>query len=400
MTLRREAISLGSLSLLTRSTGASIRNSTTMIDTIILSLPIEKVRTLDLIASGVERWDMQDRTKAHEKYVKNPSLRDKASGLYFPNLTAHNRKAGPVWVRTMDIQVSAPKLLYQNNLDELVESDFEKVVEALADRLLRMGAVVAQQHLRDAEVRAVHYSKNVELKGGYTSQYVIRELGKINPNKHFDFARARFVNDGENLYMHTRAHEFVIYDKISDLAKDKKRAIDKYQTPYQQELFKGLNRQKEILRLEIRLSQKRKLNAIFEKLGFAKNPTFHDAFSLDKSTKVINYYWDTMIAGQSASLFVPSPTPKDLLNQVLIARKSAKGKTAVYLAALILFARDGNGLRELRSILAKRVDDRTWYRIVGEFRGIVADLGNVRPRDWYEQVQKGLLSYQPLHIVL
>jgi len=112
---------------------------------------MEKVRTLDLIASGVERWDMQSRTKAHEKYVKNPSLRDKASGLYFPTLTVHNRKVGPVWVRTMDIQVSTPKLLYKNNLDELIESYFERVIEALADRLLLLGVVVAPQHLREAE---------------------------------------------------------------------------------------------------------------------------------------------------------------------------------------------------------------------------------------------------------
>ena len=369
-----------------------------MIDTVILSLPIEQVRTLDLTASGVEKWDMQARTKAHEKYVKNPSLRDKESGLYFPILTAHKRKIMSVWVRTVDIQLSAPKLLYQNNLDELIESDFERVVGALADRLLRMGVVVAPQHLIDAEVRAVHYSKNIELKGGYTAQYIIRELGKINPNKHFDFARARFLNDGENLYMHTKAHEFVIYDKISDLAKDQKRAIDKAQTSYQQSLFEPLNRQKEILRLEIRLCHKRKMNTVFKKLGLKENPTCREVFSLEKSTKVINYYWDTMIAGQSAALFVPSPTPKDLLNQVLIARKSAKGKTAIYLAALVLFARDGNGLRELRSILAKRIDDRTWYRISSEWQGIIADLGDVRPRDWYDQVQKGLLSYQPIHI--
>ncbi|OHA91880.1 MAG: hypothetical protein A2758_01230 [Candidatus Zambryskibacteria bacterium RIFCSPHIGHO2_01_FULL_49_18] len=369
-----------------------------MIDTIVISLPMEKVRTLDLIASGVERWDMQSRTKAHEKYVKNPSLRDKASGLYFPTLTVHNRKVGPVWVRTMDIQVSTPKLLYKNNLDELIESYFERVIEALADRLLLLGVVVAPQHLREAVVRAVHYSKNFELGGGYTAQYIIRELGKINPNKHFDFARARFVNDGENLYLHTRAHEFVLYDKVADLAKDEKRAMDRDPTPYQQALFESLNRQKEILRLEVRLCQKRKMNSVFKELGFAENPTFREVFSLEKSQKVLNHYWDTMIAGQSAALFVPSPTPKDLLNQVLIARQDAKGKTAVYLAALLLFARYGNGLRELRSILAKRIDDRTWYRIAADLHGIAADLGNVRPRDWYDQMQKGLSTYQPIHI--
>ena len=369
-----------------------------MIDTIILSLPMEKVRTLDLSGYGVEKWDMQARAKAHEKYVKNPSLRDKASGLYFPTLTGHRRKAGIAWVKTLDIQFSAPKLLYLNNLDELAERDFEKVVDALADRIERMGIYITKQHLRDAEVRAIHYSKNIELKGGYTSQYIISELGKINLNKRFDLTRARYMNDGQSLCLYAVAHSFVLYDKIADLAKGPKRAIDKGQTPYQMSLFTQLRSLREVLRLEIRLSQKRKMNALLKQLGFAENPTFRDVFSKAKSKKVLGHYWDTMIAGHSIALFAPSLTAKDLLKQVLIARKSAKGKTAVYLTGLLLLAREGNGLRELRSMLVKKSNDRTWYRIAAEVRAIAADLNKVRSRDWFDQVQKALSTYQPIHI--
>lgn len=224
-----------------------------MIDTVILSIPTEQILSLDLSTYGVEPWDLQSKTSAYEKYVKNPSRRDLESGLYFPRLTGYKRKNGHLtWQKNVKIEFSAPKLLYQNNLDELVDEDFEKVVTALADRLRRMGIEIREQYLRDAEVRSVHYSKNVELTGGYTAQFVIGELGKINLNKRFDLTRARFMNDGQSLYLYTISHSFVLYDKVADLGKSKKRAMDNDQPLPQTCLFRELNQKKEILRLEVR----------------------------------------------------------------------------------------------------------------------------------------------------
>lgn len=370
-----------------------------MIDTVILTLPRDKATILDLTGRGVSKWDLQERTKTYEKYVKNASSKDKESGHYFPRLTGISRAEGKsTWQKSIKIEFSAPKLLYQNNLDELRDDDFERVVDVLDDRLKQLGVAFPIDALRNAPVSVVNYSKNIELTDGYTAQYVISELGKINANKRFDLTRTRFMNDGQSLYLYTAAHSFTIYDKIADLAKDKKRAIDKDQTPYQTSLFKELKRQKEILRLEVRLSQKRKMNALFKELGFATDPTFRDVFSTKKSKKVVNHYWETLIAGFSISLFTHSDTPKDLLRRILVARKGAKGKTAIYLVGLLLLARDENGIRELRSILGKKSDDSTWYRFASDIRGIAADLGKMRPREWYEQVQKALSSYQLMQV--
>lgn len=370
-----------------------------MIDTVILSLPREQVRDVNL--NGSPGWDMQSHSKAYTKYVKNPSKRHLDSGLYFPRLTGDKRPdgtfAGP---REVKIEFSVPKLLYQNNLDELGESDFEKVITTLGNRLERMDTIINLQHLRDAKVRAVHYSKNIELKDGFTSQYVLRELGKINLNKHFDLSRARFTNDGECLYFYTVAHSFVLYDKVADLNKGSKRAIDKEQPPQQMSMFKVLRKEKEILRLEVRLSQKRKMSTLFKKLGFKENPTFQEVFSKTISKKVVGHYWDTMVAGYSTALFVPSFEPKDVLKQVLLARRKAKGKTAIYFTGLLLLGRDANGLRELRSMLKKTCDDRTWFRLAADIREIQSDLGKIRLRSWFEQVQKGLSDYKPIHIDL
>jgi hypothetical protein len=205
------------------------------------------------------------------------------------------------------------------------------------------------------------------------------------------------MNDGQSLYAYTEAHSLVIYDKVAEDSRGKKQAIDRDQTAYQLSLLKQLaeaEQPREILRIEVRVSQKRKLNSLFEQLGFAKDPTFQDVFCKEKSKAIVLHYWNTMIAEDSMVLFAHSLTIKDLLNQVLVARKDAKGKTAIYLTALLFLAREGNGLRELRTMLSKGNNDRTWYRMVGDLRAITADLGKLQPRGWYDQIKQAFNDYR------
>ena len=366
-----------------------------MIDTIILLLPKEQTKA----TTGSDPWSLQSRTPVYDKFVKNPSKKNTDSGRYFPRLTGYNRKmSGPGWNSTTRIEFSAPKLIYENNLDELTEDQFDRVAQALQNRLLEMGVIVSLDDLKNASVKSVHYSKNIELQNGYTSQYVLGELGKINLNQRFDMTRARYINDGQSIYAYTMAHSLVIYDKIADLACSQKRAIDREQTPYQLSLFETFKKSaQEILRMEARLSQKRKMNSLFEKLGFAKNPTFKDVFSIQKSRAVLLYYWETMITKNGLMLFAHAPTNKDLLRQIITSRKKMKGKQAIYFTGLILLARDGNGLRELRSVLSRKIDNRTWYRIMDDLNMIALDLKKLKPREWYDQVYEAISDYKPVH---
>jgi len=365
----------------------------TMIDTIILSIPREKV-ILGPVANGGKTWDLQARTGAYDKYVHNATAADEKTGLYFPRLTGYRRRFEGSTIR---IEFSAPKLIYGNNLDELEASQFNDVVAALKDRMDRMSAYVSVRDLSNATVTAVHYSRNIDLRNGYTAQYVISELGKIDLNKRFDLARERYQNDGQSLHAHTFAHAFVVYDKIADLVRGRK-AVDRDQTKKQLALFPSLEKRKEIVRFEVRLSQKKKMNAVFDTLGLGQNPTFRDVFSEERSVKVMTHYWNTMIEGNSVLLFAHALTPKDLLRQVILSRKKTKPNHALYLTGLIITARDGKGMRELRSAFGRKMNSRTWYRLVADLKRVAADLGAIKPRDWYDQVKSSIVQYQPFRI--
>ncbi len=366
-----------------------------MIDTVILTVPREKLFDI----AGALPWELKDRRGGYEKWIKNPSTENKATGLKFPTLTGIKRKTGvKEWVSTVKIEFSVAKLLFLNNLDELEEKDFSKVIAILCERMQQMGVIVSKQVLENAEVSAIHYSRNISLLNGYTAQYAILELGKINLNKRFDLTKARYVNDGQSITIFSALHSFVIYDKIADLKKSSKRSIDRDQTSYQQSLFSELNKLQEVLRLEVRLSKKQKLNSVFMKLGFAKDPTFRDAFSLKKSQAVLKYYWDTMIKNNATALFAYSMTPNELLVQLFLARKTMKPKQAFALLGFMLAAKEGNGMRETRSIISKYSDDRTWYRFVAEYKGISRELAKLRPRDWLDQVEVQLREYKAFRI--
>lgn len=368
-----------------------------MIDTVCLLIPKDKLTVLDLSSYGVPTWNLHSKTDQYDKFVKNPSKRDLDSGLYFPRLTGYKRKnyGQDANVR---IEFSVPKLLYLNNLDELEDKDFPRVIDTLQDRLKTMGIVATKSVLEKASVSSVHFSRNIQLEDGYTVTHLISEMNKVNLRKSFDFAKTRFMNDGQSLYAHTTAHQLVIYDKIADLGKDKKRAIDKDQNPYQRSLLAELNKDpelNEVIRFEIRLNHKQKMNKIIEELGYVKNPTFKEVFSSELSKKVVNSYWQKLIKERNLGLFSIAISVKDILRTLFLADKKLKPKQAIYLLGLFQLARDENGMRQLRTIVTKRSHDRTWYRIAKDMQQASELITKNKLRDWVTQLDKKLADYKP-----
>jgi hypothetical protein len=363
-----------------------------MIDTVCLLIPKDQMRYLSEIAS----WELYSKTEQYAKFVRNPSKAEKDTGKYFPRLTGYKRKYS--LEANVRMEFSAPKLLYLNNLEELENKDFSKVIQALQDRLKTMGVIVTKSVLQNASVSSVHFSKNIVLQDGYTVSHLISEMSKVNLRKSFDFAKTRYINDGQSLYAHATSHQLVIYDKIADLNKDKKRAIDKDQTIYQRSLFAELNKEdepQEIIRFEIRLSQKQKMNKVLEDLGYQKNPVFKQVFNAEMSKKVVMDYWKKLIKERNLGLFSLSVSIKDMFRTLFLSDKNLKPKQAIYLLGLFMLAKDENGMRQLRTIIAKRSHDRTWYRLAKDMQEASELITKNKLRDWVTQIDKNLDKYKP-----
>ena len=329
-----------------------------MIDTIILQIPIDYSAIIDHSQFRPSTKGILDNPANFYKYTNNPKKADKERCIYKPKLTMIKR-GKKIYLK---IEFSASKLLFGNNLEEVEESDFEKIVNKLQKRIKEMGVILWTHEIEKAEVIAFHPSKNISLSKGYTSSFAIRELSKVKLNQKLDLEKVSFRNTGEPLQLYSNRHSFVLYDKINDLNKPAKRAIDKDQTKQQIDLFEYIKKQKrnlEVLKMEVRLNHKRKMIEVLEKVGFTDTPLFKNIFKKDLCKKIVNLYWEKFF-GKDRFLFGIINSPQKILQAILIKRPKTKIKTAIFLMGLILLCKDKEGIRGLRSITKNYRRKNNW----------------------------------------
>lgn len=370
-----------------------------MLDTVILSIPRHKIQKLALVDNDTPQWSLQKKGKGHEVHIKNGPKQYKKTDPYYPRLTGYSRKdpRTGLEIKMVKIEFSVAKLIYNNNLDEVQDKDFPLVVSTLRERLLQMGEAVSKDDIINASVSAFDPSKNVPLSDGYTACHVIRELSKINVNKKLDLSKVTFKNDGQGLQIYSKNYSVVFYDKIADLNQKKGRAIDKDQTPMQLSLFEEIKEKApftEILRIEIRLRNKQKMNSVLEIIEVQPDPKFKDIFKKDVCQKVVRWYWDTIIKGENLFLFELENNPKRILRKILQKKNPTNFKEAIYFVGLNLLCKDEGGIRELRQLAEKRMKTRNWYRIGKHIKELNAFAEKTGLHGWVNQTETCLQKFE------
>ena len=325
-----------------------------MLDTVILQIPIGYSAIIDHNKFHPSTRRINEDSRGFVRCVNNPTKADKEKGIYKPRLTIIKR-GERIYLK---IEFSTPKLLFGNNLDELKENDFNEIVGKLKKTTEEMGVMLWSYQIENAEVMSFHPSKNILLNKGYTASFAIRELSKINLNQKLDLEKISFRNGGESLQLYANRHSFVLYDKIRDLNKPTKRSIDKEQT----NLFEYIKKEKmnfEILRLEVRLSHKRKMVEVLEKINFKDTPLFKNIFKKDLCQKIVKLYWEEFF-GKNLFLFSVNNNPQTILQKILMKYPRTNIRTAVMLAGLNMLCKDDEGIRGFRNIAKNYKPKPNW----------------------------------------
>ncbi len=367
-----------------------------MIDTVILTIPRGSYK-LNPNAFTPNANILKMSGNYLVKCVNNPTASDKKDGTYKPRLTLMKRMTRNGSEIPLKIEFSVAKMLYGNNVDEVEEKDFEKVIGNLYDAMKEMGVLVLHEDLRNAKVSTFHPSKNIELTGGYTSSFVITELHKVDVSKKMDLNRDSFRNSGHSLQFYTNSHSLVVYDKVQDLKKPSKRAMDKDQNSIQLSLFDTLSKKdkKEVLRIEVRLTKKVKMNAILKNLKFNENPTFKEVFNKDLCKKVLLNYWNELITSKNLFLFDIESNPKKTLDAIFRNKPKIKPKDALYLVGLRSLSKDG--IRDTRAVIERYATTRTWYRIAEDLK-FLDKISRKTYHGWVKQIKDGLDDFLPFRL--
>ena len=151
----------------------------------------------------------------------------------------------------------------------------------------------------------------------------------------------------------------------------------------------------EVLRLEVRLENKKKLDTTFEKLGLETNPTFKQVFDSRKSCLVITHFWETLIKPEVAVVTDSSESFIALLQHLLRGKQGLKLNKGLKNAALVFIGRDTGGLSELKAMVLNLLSSRSWYSLNREIKEANEILATIET-NWWEQIDTQLETYEPL----
>ena len=344
----------------------------TMIDTIVLTLSsnsfsITKPENFEPHAGWVMQASMYRAGNIRSK--QNPSKWELKSGIYKPRLTLSNRiNPQEVFEPMLKIELSLPKLLFGNNFDELQYKDFKLVVARLVMVLAHMGVATNAAALSQAQVTAIHYSKNIPLVDGSTPYHFINKIKEANIKLSIDTNQTDYRNEGHSFRWHCNSYEVVFYDKIRDLEKaniSSKRSIEK-DNKMQADVFNKLKNRKmlEVLRMEVRLNKRDKIKQLFKSLGIKAELTFKKLFKPAISRTILLHYLDELESKRPMLLDYKARNDKALLAALVCNNPTLTPKQLLMLFGLRK-AFETMDARELRVMFAK-CNQRSWYRLIAD----------------------------------
>lgn len=366
-----------------------------MLDTVILQIPIN-------YSDIIDHNQFSPSAKIFEyiwgyfRCVNNPTAIDEEMGVYKPKLTI-TRRGREIYLKT---EFSAPKLIFGNNLDEIEKSHFDEIVFKLRKLIEEMGVRLWSWQIEKAEVLSFHPSKNILLSKGYNSLFAIRELFKIDVSKKFDITKVKYSNGGEELQIYSNSNSLVFYDKIKDLNKPAKRAIDKDQTLQQFSLFDCIKNQEkriEILRMEARLSKKRKMNEVLTQLGYSKNPTFKDIFKKELCQRILKHYWDYFFS-DNLFLFSVQNEPQKILNEILKQNPRIGIKKAIYQMGFLILCKDDEGMKGFRNIAELYKPKTNWTNLKKWLANYQDKINAIPMHGFIEDIERAITEFKAFRL--
>lgn len=374
-----------------------------MIDTVVLTLgqdkfSIFKHNRFNPSTEGLYKHRYRLGSRGNLCCIQRPTASELRKGNYKPRLSVTqriNRYSYPEI--TLKIEFSAPKLLFGNNFDELQDSDFNLVILRLQQELEEMGVAVSPAILANALVSAIHYSKNIPLVD-YTLPYTyIEQLSKINLNKRLDLNQTDFRNGGHSLKYRANSFEVAFYDKIKDLRKAKisEKRAEETQNAIQISLLDNITLVKpfEVLRMEVRLNRRQKLNQVLSNIGIQIDPIFCNLFQKEIASKILLYYLDYFTSDYLCILQRDHSKPERLFADLLNKNPGIGLNRALKMLGIHMLL-DSLGTRRFRE-LTSSYGDASWYRLNKEIK----TLNYTRHEDRFWSLRECLEGFNTLKLV-
>lgn len=228
-------------------------------------------------------------------YRLNTTKIDKKLGIYTPRLTLYVQRVSGGYRRLLYIEFSAPKLIYGNNFTEIGVSDYGNLCDVLSKSLAKKGVHLSPNQLRYAEVKTVHYAKNIIFMDGTKPTSVISYLKKAEVSLRKKTCETRYLNGGDALHIYTSSRGLCVYDKLKELEKARKTEKGNLerdswcQQNYVKEFLLTTPNTFEVLRIEARLLKRETIVKSLRSLGISvpDRPKLKDLYDLKVAKAIL-----------------------------------------------------------------------------------------------------------------
>ncbi len=314
--------------------------------------------------------------KKYEKYVYNPTKKEKELHNGLPNLTVYERffqDNGRTY--EMHIKFSIPKFLFQSSIKEVGNDNFGQIIGLVKLKLQKMGIETTEEALRKAIVSSAHFCKNIELIKPKTVLDAIQELHRSDLGKGKGKKWRDYDGDGQSLYFHTSSANIIFYDKIKEVLAPQTKGADKEdRMETERQILSSLNKAElpEILRFEVRFGKQQSLDAFLSKvLGRKiKGITFEEIFDVGLSKKILLKIWDEITDRPVNQLALKMEQSIEevfdiMLSGVMSGEKKkphSLNKLLINIALYVLINKYGAG--SLRNKIEKNWDEKSWDRLL------------------------------------
>ena len=296
----------------------------------------------------------------------NTSKSDKKSGIYHPSFTYHqNSTNSPFSKYTLNVQLSLPKIIHGNNFLELRDNDFDDILSAIREELLRIGVDMSLEEIAKAEMVKVDFSKNIIFYDYTSVSTVIKTVSSADISKVYDVELTKYKNGGQAFHIHTNCEDIIIYDKVEDLRQAKisdKRAIED-DNHIQLKILDKLNTTRgiSVIRFEVRLNGKRKIRTSLDNAGIKyEDLSLRTLFKTSTAQKILVTAWKKII-DSIPKIPLSEDNPLNLFNEIIsdetITRQNAEAKLGSFWLMSV------GDTRMIRNIYDKRFSKHTWGRI-------------------------------------
>ncbi|MBL0725358.1 MAG: hypothetical protein JJW01_00145 [Alphaproteobacteria bacterium] len=193
----------------------------------------------------------------------------------------------------LSTECSLPKILFDNNVEELRDSDFEDIVKKLREKLLILGYDVSGEDIKDSYVQKVDFSKNFIIKNN--PRFFIDSLKKIAIDSRLGATETDYQRCGTGMKFYTKLYHITVYDKILEVEKSLKYSDNRSLTQdnYSQKEVINLLKKNNLSMIRYEISLKRRK---IKKLPIEEK-TLRNVFSSELSKQVLTKYIEKMHTG-------------------------------------------------------------------------------------------------------